>query len=172
MTGLESVADVLAAGGFTVEIGPVDALDRGLLAETSHALVLGLETKWDEAAAAVEEAQAVLTSLAGRSPRGWDLYVVAVIETQADDGQELIRERLEHDTRYARKFILAGPAVADDAALARALLPLLPLRPVEDVRLDDPLLAVRRELLAAGGDARVIEAALRSFEATGEVALS
>ncbi|MDA0183173.1 hypothetical protein OJ997_22880 [Solirubrobacter phytolaccae] len=168
---LASIGRVLETGGFAVETRALQRLGATLLAETPHALVLVTEAEWDTVVQTVEDAQATLTEIAGRepSPRSWDLYVIVAIRTAADAANDLIREQLEHDTRYARKLILAGPAIEEDEAVTRALLPLLPLRATESISLENPLDAVRQALLADGQDEALVKAAMRSFEATGEV---
>ena len=167
---LEELAGVLAAGGFTVEFQSLGGIGTCLVAETHEALVLCASADWETVGDVVERAQATLTNLAALhpSPRSWDLYVVAAIESVADDAQELLRERLEHDTRYARKFVLAGN-LRDAGAVTRGLLPLLPLRPATTVELADPVDTLREELLEAGADRDAVELATSSFRATGEV---
>jgi hypothetical protein len=170
---LEPLAGVLRRGDFDVDAVQLDDLGSCLLAETPHALVLCVASEWETLTATVEEAQAALTNLAARhpSPRSWDLYVALCIERAADEAQEVLRERIEHDTRYARKFVLAGHA-ADDIAIGRALRPLLPLRETANVRLADPLDAVHTELVNADVDVDVVERAIASFRATGEIEIA
>jgi hypothetical protein len=167
---LEPLARVLRAGDFAVDEVTFAELGACLLAETPHALVLCVVGDWETLPATIEEAQATLTNLAAQhpSPRSWDLYVVVSIGRSADEAEEILRERIEHDTRFARKFVLAGH-VADDAAVERALRPLLPLRSAASVHLADPLDAVRTELLGAGVDSDVVDHALTSFRASGEI---
>jgi hypothetical protein len=167
---LEPFARVLRTGGFRVDGLEPERLGPSLVAETPHALVLCTRCTWETLEATVDEAQAELTHLSARHPsaRSWDLYLVVSIAQSADEAHEIQRERVEHDTRYARKFVVAGPTT-DDEALQRALRPLLPLRPTDSVHLDDPLAAMRDQLLAGGQDAEVIERALASFRSDGEV---
>jgi hypothetical protein len=167
---LDPVARVLEDGGYVVEALDVADLGTSLLAETPHALVLCVSCTWEALSNTVEEAQAELTNLSAKhpSPRSWDLYVVARIEQDADEAQEIQRERIEHDTRYARKFVLAGRGADADAVL-RALRPLLPLRTAPSAKRGDPLDAMRDALLQSQIDPDVVAGALTSFRATGEI---
>jgi hypothetical protein len=167
---LDPLARVLSSGGFAVDTVDLRGLGPCLLAETPHALVLCAACGWETLSETVEEAQATLTNLAAKHPsaRSWDLYVVLSIERSATEAEELFREQVEHDTRYARKFVLAGPA-NNERAVERALRPLLPLRVPPTVRLSDPLDVVRTELLNDGADPTMVDSALTSFRATGEV---
>jgi hypothetical protein len=170
---LESVARVLSRGRFDVDRLDLRGLGTCLLAETPHALVLCLVGDWDTLAATVDEAQAILTNLAAQhpSPRSWDLYLVVCVQRTANEAQELLREDLEHDTRYARKFVLAGRP-AEDAAVERALRPLLPLRQAPSMELTDPLESVRSELLAHGADPDLVDKAMKSYRATGDIKIA
>jgi hypothetical protein len=170
---LEPFARVLREGGFTVDGLKAERLGPSLLAETPHALVLCTRCTWETLHDTVEEGQAQLTHLSARHPsaRTWDLYLVVVIAQVADEAHEIQRERVEHDTRYARKFVVAGPTT-DDEALRRALRPLLPLRPTESVHLDDPLAAMRHQLLAGGQDAALVDKAVAFFRSNGEIKVS
>ena len=51
-----------------------------------------------------------LTTVAAEHPsaRRWDLYVVAIVPQGATPLHDTIRETVEHDTRYARKLVVAG----------------------------------------------------------------
>jgi hypothetical protein len=77
---------------------------------------------------------------------------------------EQFRERYAGDTRYARKFIVGG----DRDAIERSLRSLLPLSPLPEIELADPLGAVRDQLLKTDLDP-VIEEAIASFTRTSEV---
>lgn len=166
---LATLRGVLQTGGFTVESLEINGLGSCLLAETPHAVVLVTWTRWDNLRQTVEEAQAVLTNLSARhpSPRGWDLYVVAVVDHAAGEAEEVARERVEHDTRFARKFVLAGEITPSRAQ--RALRPLLPLHVPPSVHLADPLATLQNELLKTSTDAGVVEHAIHSFRESGDV---
>lgn len=169
---LDPVARVLEDGGYIVEALDIDDLGPSLLAETPHALVLCITCTWEALSNTVEEAQAELTNLSARhpSPRSWDLYVVARIEQDPDEGQEIQRERIEHDTRYARKFVLAGGR-ADAETVMRALRPLLPLQATPSAKRGDPLDAMRDSLLQHDVDPALVASALTSFRETGEISI-
>ena len=168
---LDAFAQILRHGGFEVEGIDLPTLGESLLAETPHALVLCTQSAWDSLPAIGDEAQAQLTQLAAGAPsaRSWDLYVVIAIGQSATEADEVARERIEHDTRYARKLVVAGPAITDPEALRRALRPLLPLQPAASVHLADPLAAVREALMSAGLDGAMVELAFASFQSKGEV---
>jgi len=160
--------DILAGGGYEVgarELGGVPIL----LAETLYALVMVVEIPDEEVERFVEEAQAHLTQLAAThpSPRRWDLYLVLVVEGDTRR-YHAVRERFLNDTRYARKLVVTN----DHRRLEQLLRPLLPLRPLPDLALEDPLAAVRRQLQAEDIDPNLIDAAVRSFERTGEVTIT
>jgi len=161
---------VLQEGRYDVEVIDLEGLGSCVLAETSDALVLCVLGEWETLERTVSEAQAELTHVAARepSPRSWDLYVVVGIPQFVDESHEVRRERIEHDTRYARKFVVAGPW-GDGGALRRALRPLLPLRSTASVHLDDPLATMRAALLARDQDQAVVDRALSSYRASGEV---
>lgn len=167
---LEPIAQVLADGGYDVDGIEIPELGSCLLAETPHALVLCVISDWDRLLGAVEDAQAELTNFAARhpSPRSWDLYVVVWIEQGPDDSHEFHRERVEHDTRYARKFVLAGRDAGADA-IGRALRPLLPLRSTPRVSGEDQLDVLRVALLEQQVDSDLVSEALASFRDTGDI---
>jgi hypothetical protein len=167
---LEPFARVLQEGQYNVDVIECEGLGSCVLAETSEALVLCVLGEWETLEPTVSEAQAELTHVAARepSPRSWDLYVVVGIPQFADEAHEVRRERIEHDTRYARKFVVAGQW-SDGDALRRALRPLLPLRSLASVHLDDPLSTMRAALLARDQDEALVDRALSSYRASGEI---
>lgn len=167
---LDPLAGVLEQGGYEVDGLEISGLGSCLLAETPHALVLCVISDWQALTSTVEDAQAELTNLAAQHPsaRSWDLYVVVWIEQDADEAREMLRERVEHDTRYARKFVLAGRE-ADSNAIMRALRPLLPLRSTPNVGGEDQFDLLRAALLAQRVEADLVSAALTSFRDTGEI---
>ncbi len=167
---LDPIGRVLMEGGYVVDALEIKDLGACLLAETPHALVLCVVGQWETLSNTVEDAQAELTNLSAQSPspRSWDLYIVVRVEQDADQAHELDRERIEHDTRYARKFVLAGPET-DATAIMRALCPLLPLRSTPNVSQVDPLDALRDSLLEQQVEPSLVEAALASFRRTGEI---
>jgi hypothetical protein len=167
---LQPLVRVLQEGRYSVEVLEVEGLGSCVLAETSDALVLCVLGEWETLERTVSEAQAELTHVAARepSPRSWDLYVVVGIPQFADESHEVRRERIEHDTHYARKFVVAG-AWSDGDALRRALRPLLPLRSTASVHLDDPLSTMRAALVARDQDEALVDRALSSYRASGEV---
>ncbi|MGH2941271.1 MAG: hypothetical protein ACRDLN_00635 [Solirubrobacteraceae bacterium] len=167
---LELFVRVLQEGHYNVDLIEFDDLGSCVLAETTQALVLCVVGKWETLERTVSDAQAQLTHVAARapSPRNWDLYVVVGIPQVADESHEVGLERIEHDTRYARKFVVAGPW-GDDDALRRALRPLLPLRSTARVHLDDPLSTMQAALLARDQDQAVVDRALSSYRASDEV---
>lgn len=170
---LDAICQVLTGGDFAIDGLDHPELGNCLLAETPHALVLCVESTWDTLGDTVAEAQAVLTHLAERnpSPRSWDLYLVVAIPQAASQTEDLLREQIEHDTRYARKFVLTGDATHTDA-VTRALRPLLPLRISSNVTLSDPLDALRTELLGDGIEADLVDQALASYRDAGEIAIA
>jgi hypothetical protein len=171
---LEPLAQALRDGLFEVDAIELPALGICLLAETPHAVVLCVRATWESLNVTSNEAQAQLTHLAAGDPsaRNWDLYVVIAITQVAGEAEEVARERLEHDTRYARKLIVAGPAITDPLALHTALRPLLPIRPTASVHLADPLAAMHEALLTNGLDGPTVGLAITSFSSTGEVDVS
>ncbi len=159
----------LLAGGYTVQEIEREATGNALVAETPYALVLCFEAEWEQLEDRVEQVQAELTNMAAEhpSPRSWDLYVVVVLQ-QVDRRFDAVREAIENDIRYARKIVV--PLTDGTRAEAeRALRPLLPLKPITELPLIDPLQAVRRELLELKVDAQLVEAAVRGFEHNSEV---
>lgn len=166
---LEPFRTILADGGYRVDDIELPEIGPAILAETPYALVLCIITSWQDALGHVENAQAALTRLSAEhpSPRSWDLYVVVVVDEDADDS---VRVQLECDTRYARKLVAVG--VAGRPALAeRALLSLRPLRGAAQPEPIEPLAALRRELDSLGVDEALAGAALSSFASSGQVTL-
>lgn len=162
---LAGVTACLAEGGFTVERRSDECLGEILVAETDYALAMAAVLPGEDWREFVEDAQAELTRLAAihPSPRSWDLYLVLVV----DDASlyERAREAYEADTRYARKLFARG----DRAEIERAVSSLLPLRPLPELRLPDPLVAVEEELLASGLEPDLVKAAVSSFAQFSEV---
>jgi hypothetical protein len=162
---LENCRAVLAAGGYTVDFFDEEALGPVLLAETLYALVMAVMVPDEDTDRFVEDAQATLTRHAAvhPSPRSWDLYLVLVVP----NGQryDAVRDAFESDTRYARKLVVTG----DRDATGRLLRLLLPLRPVPEIELTDPLGAVRAKLVEAGVETEFADAAVSSFAKTAEV---
>lgn len=163
---LEDCSRILAAGGYDVAVRQIDRAPV-LLAETLYALVMVIMVPDEDVTRVVEDAQARLTQLAAThpSPRRWDLYLVLVVDSDARR-YDAVREQFESDTRYARKLVVTTD---HDGRLEQLLRPLLPLRPLADIALAEPLGAVRRQLLAEGVDSGLADAAVRSFRDTGEV---
>ncbi len=163
---LEHCRALLDAGGYDIDFCNEGALGEVLLAETDYALVMAIVVRDDDLQRFVEDAQATLTHHAAvhPSPRRWDLYLVLVV---SGDGQRYdeVRDAFESDTRYARKLVVTG----DRDATERVLRLLLPLRPVPEMELTDPLSTVRTKLIDAGLDAALADAAVSSFAQTAEV---
>jgi hypothetical protein len=160
-----SVAEILRNGGFTVDERESDRLGSVLVAETPYALVIALVATWAELAARIDDAQAMLTRLAAEhpSPRSWDLYVVVSVDGTHEDA-DVIRERLESDTRYARKLIAAGDMTAE-----RRLRALLPLRGLPQIERMDAFAELRARLIEAGIEPDAVGHAIHSFSTTGQV---
>jgi hypothetical protein len=155
-----AVRDRLDASGFEVAPEKHDVLGTIVIAETLYALVIVIESSWEELRDRYAEAQAHLTHRAAERPsaRIWDLYVIVVADT-VEPGYEQAREVAEGDTQYARKLIVAG-----HDEVRRRLRALLPLGELEQIVRTDPLAELERRLVAAGLSRSVVEAALRSFE--------
>ncbi len=164
---IEECGKILAADGYEVGLREFHGAPV-LLAETIFALVMVVELPDEDVDRFVDEAQAHLTQLAAThpSPRRWDLYLVLAVKGDARR-YEAVRERFEHDTRYARKLVVTD----DHERLGQLLSPLLPLRPLPDIALEEPEAAIRRELEMHGIDGDVVDAALSSFVRTGEVTI-
>jgi hypothetical protein len=163
---LEHCRAVLDAGGYDIDFRDEGALGEVLLAETDHALVMAIVVPDGDPHCFVEDAQATLTHHAAvhPSPRRWDLYLVLVVAGE-DRRYDEVRDAFESDTRYARKLVVTG----DRGATERALRLLLPLRPVPEIELTDPLGTVRTKLIDAGLDAALADVAVSSFAQTAEV---
>jgi hypothetical protein len=157
---------ILEAAAYDVEAREVDELGPILIAETLYALVMAVAVPEEGIERFVEDAQAALTRLAAvhPSPRSWDLYLVLVLE-EDPARYDTLRESFDADTRYARKLVVTG----DRARVERSLRILLPIRPVPEIALADPLEEVRSELKRAEIDVDLLETALSSFERTSEV---
>jgi hypothetical protein len=167
MTGiLDDCRIILATGGYDVATQEFNDTPV-LLAETLYALVMVVVVPDEDVDRFIEEAQAHLTQLAAThpSPRRWDLYLVLVVD--ADPRRyHAVRERFEPDTRYARKLVVTTD---HDGRLEQLLRPLLPLRPLPDIALTEPLADVHRQLLVEGVEPRLADAAVKSFSDTGEI---
>jgi hypothetical protein len=163
---LEDCRAVLVAGEYDVDFSDDEALGPLLLAETLYALVMAVVVPEENTGHFVEDAQATLTRYAAvhPSPRSWDLYLVLVVPGD-DQRYDAARDAFESDTRYARKLVVAG----DRDATERLLRLLLPLRPVPEIELTDPLGAVRTKLIDAGIEAALADVAISSFAKTAEV---
>ncbi len=161
---LELCRAVLTDAGYDLDAREIDGLGLVVLAETLYALVMVAAVPEEDVERFVEDAQATLTHIAAihPSPRSWDLYLVLVVDAARYDQ---IRETFETDTRYARKLVVTGGRRVTE----RLLRPLLPLRAVPEVELIDPLRAVRDELLEAGVDKDLADAAVSSFERISEI---
>jgi hypothetical protein len=167
--GLALLRGVLEDGGYVVETLQLEGVGDGLLAETAYALVSVIEAQWESLEDRVAAAQASLTTVAAEHPsaRRWDLYVVAVVPPPATPLHDTIRETVENDTRYARKFVVVG--TSDKVAAERAVRALLPLQPPADIPQVDALEAVRAGLDDEGVDTALAEAALAAFRSRSEV---
>jgi hypothetical protein len=163
---LEHCRAVLMAGGYDVDFSEEEGLGPVLLAETLYALVMAVVVPEDGTERFVEEAQATLTRYAAAhpSPRSWDLYLVLVVPGD-NQSYDAVRDAVESDTRYARKLVVTG----DRATTERILRLLLPLRPVAQIELTEPLGAMRAMLVGAHIEVTLADAALSSFAETGEV---
>jgi hypothetical protein len=163
---LEHCRAVLDAGGYDIGFRDERPLGEVLLAETDYALVMAIVVPDDDPQRFVEDAQATLTHHAAKhpSPRRWDLYLVLVVPGD-DQRYDEVRDAFESDTRYARKLVVTG----DRDVTERVLRLLLPLRPVPEIELSDPLGTVRTKLIDAGLDAALADVAVSSFAQTAEV---
>lgn len=161
--------DTLASGGYAVEVRELTSVGQVLIAETAYALVMGIRIPADAPPDFVEDAQAELTRLAATRPsaRIWDLYLLLIVDASDTHGTAL-RERYEHDVRYCRKLVVSG----NQERVQQLLRPLLPLAPLPELAVDDPLSSVRSHLLCAQVPADVVERSIRSFELTGEVEIA
>ncbi len=163
---LEHCRAILDGGGYDIGFRDEGALGEVLLAETDYALVMAIVVPANDPKRFVEDAQATLTHHAAvhPSPRRWDLYLVLIV--LGDDRlYDEVRDAFESDTRYARKLVVTG----DHSATERVLRLLLPLRPVPEIELTDPLGTVRVKLIDAGLDVALADAAVSSFAQTAEV---
>jgi hypothetical protein len=169
-SSIASLADfsgVLEAAGYRAAF--VDLADRAaLLAESPYALVAVIEvSSYASLREDVADAQASLTRVAAEAPsaRSWDLYLVLhVLSVSNGPVDDLLIEEIESDTRYVRKFVRVAVDASDLNAIDRALRPLLPLRPMPQFDLADPLDALRAELYALDAPADLVDAAIASFQ--------
>jgi hypothetical protein len=166
---LENCRAVLAAGDYDVEFRDEKALGPVLLAETLYALVMAVIVPDEDPAHFVDDAQATMTRYAAvhPSPRSWDLYLVLVVPEDRHR-YEAMRDAFESDTRYARKLVVTG----DRGTTERLLRLLLPLRPVPEIELTDPLRTVQSKLVDLGLDSTLVDTAVSSFNKGGEVQVS
>jgi hypothetical protein len=161
--------EVFEAGGYVVETVQLEDVGNALLAETAYALVSVIEAEWESLEDRIAAAQASLTTVAAEYPsaRRWDLYVVAAVPPPATPLHDTIRETIENDTHYARKFVVVG--AADKVSAERAVRALLPLQPPADIPQVDALDAIRAGLDDEGVDTALTEAALAAFRSRSEV---
>lgn len=166
---LADVSNLLEGAEYVVERRKLAGHDC-VLGETPYALVACFELEnWDQVEEHVFDVQAALTRLAEAEPsaRAWDLYVVAMLLTPANEASDrALAESIEADTRYARKFIRVAVLQHD---LDRALRPLLPLRSPAHLEVTDPIHELRNELGDLDLSDEVADMALRSFARTNTV---
>jgi hypothetical protein len=166
---LAEFSAVLEAAGYRVASAQLG--ERiAVLAESPYALVALIEVgSCASLREDVADAQASLTRIAAEVPsaRSWDLYLMLhVLSVSNDPADDLLIEEVEADTRYVRKFVRVAVTVdtSDINALDRALRPLLPLRPMPQFDLADPLDALRAELYALDAPADLVDTAIASFQ--------
>jgi hypothetical protein len=167
---LASLADLGAAleeAGYRV--APTQLGERAaVLAESPYALVALIEVaSCATLAEDVGDAQAALTRVAAEAPsaRSWDLYLVLHVLTVSNDpADDLLIEEVEADTRYVRKFVRVAIDALERSAVDRALRALLPLRPMPQFDLADPLDALRTELYALDAPKDLVDTAIASFQ--------
>jgi len=159
------VRAVLVDGGFETEEREFEGLGPVLIAETPLALVMAVGLPAVDWAQYLEEAQARLTTLAAAhpSPRSWDLYLVMIHDDS--EREHWARAAYAADTRYARKLFVTG----ERESIERSLRCLLPLHALPEIELTDSLATVRQQLLAAGVEPAVVEAAISSFADSSKV---
>jgi hypothetical protein len=160
---------VLEDGEYMVDAVELEGVGDVLLAETPYALVSVIAAAWENIEERVAAAQAALTAVAAEHPsaRRWDLYVVAIVPRATMPLHDTIREIIEHDTRYARKLVVAG--ARDKTSAERAVRALLPLQPAAEIPRIDALETIRAGLAEEGVDSALAEAALTAFAARAEV---
>jgi len=170
---LHGFARVLEDAGYVVRHQVIGDLDNVLMAESAYAIIACFESDtWAELEQKCYDVQAALTQYASddSGPRRWDLYVVVhMTEPSSGDADDAAIERIEADTRYARKFVRVVVDQEDELAIERALRPLLPLRPRVEMQLVDPLDALRSELYGLDIEHPVVDEALESFREREEV---
>lgn len=169
---LADVADLLSQAGYSMGTSDL-AGATAVIGESPYALIACVEfDAWDCLEERIFDVQAALTRAAADAPsaRNWDLYVVALVAADSrEHAHRATAERIESDTRYARKFVRAG---VHRHALDRALRPLLPLRQTAQLKIASPLSELRNELRAleiADVDA---DTAIESFCRSGTVELA
>ncbi len=147
----------------------LEGVGDALLAETAYALVSVIDAEWESLEDRIAAAQASLTTAAAEHPsaRRWDLYVVAAVPPPATPLHDTIRETVENDTRYARKFVVVD--APDRMGAKRGVRALLPLQPPADIPRVDALEAIRAGLDDEGVDAKLAEAALAAFRSRSEI---
>ncbi len=172
---LEDLREVMANGGYECRIGPLGVFSRVLLAENPYALLAALETEtWEGLVELVSEVQAELTQLALRSDRKairWDLYVLVHVRMPGLQAVEsVLLDRVESDTKYARKFVRIN-LTRNPAVLDQALRPFLPLRSASALQVADPFDLLKAELVDQGLDDDLVDHAVEHFRSTGEVSV-
>lgn len=172
---LEDLQRVLSDAGYRCKINSLGRFSRVLLAENPYAVIAGVETEdWGKLVELVSDIQAELTRLALGSEQSsirWDLYVlVHVRNSTLQQIESDVLDRVESDTKYARKFVRVN-LTRDKAVLDRALRPFLPLRPAAKLDMVDPMNLVRAELIEQGIDIGLVEHVLSSFATSGKVSI-
>ena len=172
---LEDLQKVFVQAGYNCELTELGRFARVLIAQNAYGIVAATEThSWKELAELASDLQAELTHLALREQKQavrWDLYIFIHVRSGGLQSIETdVLERVESDTRYARKFVRVNLR-REAAVLDRALRPFLPLRKVVPIKSLNPLDLLRQELVTGGLDADLVNEALREFAATGEIVL-
>lgn len=176
LADLQDLSEVLQEAGFNCEVSTLGAFPRVLIARNAYGIVAALEVEsWLSLEERASDLQAELTHLAlSQDEQGgvrWDLYVLLHVRNEGlQSVQADLVERLEADTKYARKFVRVN-LIRDAAVLDRALRPFLPLRAVANFKAGNPLQLLEQELLVEGIPPSDLQAALSSFQASGEVVL-
>lgn len=170
---LEDLAEVMTSGGYRCSIDSFAGFSRVLLAQSPYALVAGLEVEsWDGLAERVSDLQAELTRLTSATDQTWmrwDLYVLVHVRSLALKSVEgAVLERIESDTKFARKFVRVN-LLRNEVTLDQALRPLLPLRQPVTLNVGNPLDLLTAELEKQGIDRAFINQVIHDFKSTGEV---
>lgn len=170
---LELVADHLSKAGFVTQMSEVaDLRGNAVFAETTDELVcVFVNPDGGFLRGSFDAVEAKLADLGVNdgSPRRWDYYSVALLADPESvvKHSQIIRE-IEYDTNFSRKIVRVVDPKSRETVDA-ALRPLMPLREPKAVRLEEPLTALRREMLDSNVDSVLIDKAFDSYEATGEV---